>query len=167
MRCWAALSSKPEKQVAAMSADSISVVVGDGANTKLWTDNWTSVGALCHYVPQLFAAMSQTGLRLTVKEGLLQNRWARHIRGALTAPVLCQFLGVWELLRNGESDPLLSDRFIWKWSPDGKYSASSAYRAFFSGSMELRGAKELWRVKAPPRVKFFFLVGLALPAVDY
>jgi hypothetical protein len=132
MRCWAALSSKPEKQVAVMSAASISVVVGDGANTKLWTDNWTSVGALCHYAPQLFAAMSRTGLRLTVKEGLLQNRWARHIRGALTAPVLCQFLGVWELLRNGESDPLLSDRFIWKWSPDGKYSASSAYRAFFS-----------------------------------
>jgi hypothetical protein len=67
MRCWAALPSKPEKQVAAMSAASISVVVGDGANMKLWMDNWTSVGALCHYAPQLFAAMSRTGLRLTVK----------------------------------------------------------------------------------------------------
>jgi hypothetical protein len=39
---------------------------------------------------------------------------------------------------------------------DGRYSASSAYRAFFAGSTALLGAKELWKTKAPARVKFFF-----------
>lgn len=75
-------------------------------------------------------------------------------------PVLCQYLRVWELLRGVSLDPLLSDRFVWKWSPDGKYSVSSAYRAFFFGATELRGAKELWRSKALPRVKFFFWLAI-------
>ena len=71
------------------------------------------------------------------------NRWAREIAGALTAPVLYQYLLVWDLLRNVVLNPLQSDRFVRKWSPDGKYSASSAYRAFFHGSTNLPGAKEL------------------------
>jgi hypothetical protein len=108
----------------------------------------------------LFAASTRAGKRLSVKDGLYQNRWAREIAGALTAPVLCQFLSVWELLRNVTLDPLLSDRFVWKWSSDGKYSASSAYRAFFAGSSELLGARELWQTKAPPRVKFLFWLAL-------
>jgi len=52
-------------------------------------------------------------------------------------------------------DHLQPDRFIWKWLLDGRYSASSAYRAFFSRSSSLLGAKELWQTKAPPKVKFF------------
>jgi hypothetical protein len=71
-------------------------------------------------------------------------------------PVLTQFLKIWELLRDVTLDPLVSDRFVWKWSPGGKYSA---YRAFFD-SMKLHSAKELWRVKAPPHVKFFFWLTL-------
>lgn len=55
-------------------------------------------------------------------------------------------------------NPLQSDRFIWKWS--SKYSASSTYRAFFAGSTTLLGARELWKTKAPPRVKFFFWLAL-------
>lgn len=52
------------------------------------------------------------------------------------------------------------DRFIWRWSVGGTYSASTAYRAFFVGMSSLRGAKELWRVKAPVRTKFFFWLAL-------
>jgi len=48
-RSWAALPAKADKHVQAMSTARISVVVGDGVSTKLWTDNWTSVGPLCHF----------------------------------------------------------------------------------------------------------------------
>jgi len=40
------------------------------------------------------------------------------------------------------------------------YSVSSTYRAFFNGSTSLLGAKELWRIKAPPHVKLFFWLTL-------
>jgi len=107
--------------------------------------------------PELFAALSRAGKTISLKDGLHLNRWAREIVGALTAPVLYQYLLVWDLLRNVVLNPLQSDQFVWKWSPDGKYSASSAYKVFFHGSTNLLGAKELWRTKVPPRVKFFWL----------
>ena len=70
--------------------------------------------------------------------------------------MLCQYLRVWNILRGIVLEPLRVDRFIWSWNADGAYSASSAYRAFFAGSASLPGAKELWKTKAPARVKFFF-----------
>lgn len=104
--------------------------------------------------------MSRSGKKRTVKDGLFQNRWARDIVGAPTTQVLCQYLAVWHLLRSVQLNPLQADRFVWRWSADGKYSASSAYRAFFVGSTSLLDAKELWRTKAPPKVKFFFWLAL-------
>lgn len=56
--------------------------------------------------------------------------------------------------------PLLPDRFVWRWSSTGAYSASSTYRAFFCGSSFLAGAKELWEMKAPPKIKLFFWLAL-------
>lgn len=74
--------------------------------------------------------------------------------------VLCQYLRVWSIIRDLVLHPLQEDRFVWRWTPDGKYSASSAYRAYFAGSASLLGAKELWQTKAPPRVKIFFWIAL-------
>ena len=33
--------------------------------------------------------------------------------------------------------------FVWKWTNDGSYTASSAYRAFFIGMALLPGAKDM------------------------
>ena len=85
--------------------------------------------------------------------GLFNNIWARDITGAL---ILVQYLRVWRVLHDITLNPLQ----VWKWSPDGQYTASSAYMAFFVGSSSLLGAKELWKVKAPSKVKFFFWLAL-------
>ena len=90
---------------------------------------------------------------------MFQYCWTREVVSALTTQVLCQYLRFLRLLSTVVLGPLMSDCFVYKWSPDGKYSASSAYRAFFVGAMSLAGAKEL-KVKAPPRVKFFFWLAL-------
>ena len=153
--CWARLPFRSEKSVAAMAAVSMTLNIGDGASARLWTDSWASVGALCHYAPNLSADISRAGKKRSLKDGIFQNRWARDIVGAPTTQVLCQYLRVWGILRNVILDPLQEDRFVWRWTADGRYSASSAYRAFFAGSSSLLGANELWKTKAPLRVKFF------------
>lgn len=56
--------------------------------------------------------------------------------------------------------PLASDRFISRWTDNGTYSASSAYRVFFVGMSSLLGAKHIWKAAVPPKVKFFFLLAL-------
>ena len=154
-RCWATLSARAEKNVVAMTDASMTVIIGDGASAKLWMDNWSNVGSLCSFAPQLFAAISPRGKKMSLNDGLFQNRWAREIHGADTVQVLLQYLRVWAILRAVVLDPHVPDRLTWKWSPDGKYSVSSTYRAFFEGSTALLGAKELGKTKAPPKVKFF------------
>lgn len=138
-----------------MASVSMSVVHGDGVAAIFWTDAWSQVGALNLFAPNLFNATSCAGRRRSLKDALHLNQWARDITGALTTQVLCQYIKVWEITRPIVLDPLRSDRFVWKWSADGHYSASSAYRAFFHGSSSLLGARELWRTRAPPKVKFF------------
>lgn len=48
----------------------------------------------------------------------------------------------------------LNDKFIWRWAPNQQYSASSTYRAFFTGQCGIPGAKELSKCRAPPCCKF-------------
>lgn len=67
---------------------------------------------------------------------------------------------VWDIIREVNLDPLLHDRFVWKWTADGSFSTSSAYRAFFATSSSLLGAKELWQMRAPQKTKFFFWLAL-------
>jgi hypothetical protein len=45
--------------------------------------------------------------------------------------------------------------FIWRWSPNGQYSACSAYEALFMGQSAAWGAKEIWKVCAPNKCKMF------------
>lgn len=90
----------------------------------------------------------------------VQHRWARDIVGAPTTQVLVQYLRVWNILGMVVLDPLQHDRFVWRWSPDGRYTASSAYHAFFAGSTSMPGVRELWKAKAPARVKFFFWLAI-------
>lgn len=149
-----------EKPAAAMCAVSMSTVLGDGTTALLLIDSWASFGPLCKVTPALYAAISRSGKKRTMKDGLSQNRWARHIVGALTTQVLCQFLQVWQHLCDVDLNPFQVDHFVWKWSSNGKYSASSTYYVFFNGLMSLLGAKDLWRTRAPPKVKFFFWLAL-------
>ena len=117
--CWARLPFRSEKSIAAIAAVSMTVNIGDGASARLWTDSWASVGALCHYAPNLYAAISRAGKKRSLKDGIFQNRWARDLVGAPTTQVLCQYLWVWGILCDVDLHPLQEDRFVWRWTADG------------------------------------------------
>ena len=91
----------------------------------------------------LYNAISRAGRGQSVKDALHNRQWLRDIVGPRTTKVLCQFIRIWLLIWKTVMDPLQSDRFILKWSLDGKYLVSFTYRAFSAGSTELLGVKEL------------------------
>jgi hypothetical protein len=83
-----------------------------------------------------------------LEEGLHNDRWVRDIKGALTIPVLMQFLSIRQWLQEFHLDPSTPDRLEWKWTSSGEFSASSAYKALFLGQQSVEGSKELWKMSA-------------------
>jgi len=129
---WSLLPSKPERKVDHMFQASVSVQVGDGASACFWTDSWLSNGPICRSAPNLFRAVACRRHNRTVKDALDGRQWTRDITGAPTAAVLCEYIHLWDTLETFQLSPHTSDRFIWKWTASGTYTASSAYRRFSS-----------------------------------
>jgi hypothetical protein len=44
---------------------------------------------------------------------------------------------------------------IYRWTPNGKYSAASAYHCQFQGAMTTFPAVDVWKAKSEPKCKFF------------
>jgi hypothetical protein len=83
----------------------------------------------CHYLPKPNLGFHKRDK--SVREALTNRSWVRDIQGALVAHVLCDYVVVWDKVRGVVLNDLASDRFVWQWTTDGTYIASSAYRAFF------------------------------------
>lgn len=139
---------------------SVTVQVGDDATVRFWTDAWLPGWAICDCAPNLFLAVGCRRRRRIVKDALTNRQWARDITGAPTAIVLCEYIAVWDVVESIELMPRTSNRFSWKWTTSGTYTASSAYRAFFTGMTSLVGAKHIRRAATPLNVKFFFWLAL-------
>ena len=84
-----------------------------------------------------------------VADALLDHKWISAIRGSPSVPTLVDFLILWDLVRVVEVSEVQPDRVTWRLTPNGSYSAKSAYRAFFFGRVAAPGAKELWSSRAP------------------
>lgn len=97
---------------------------------------------------------SRTKNKLTVAEALHNCQWVRTIIGSLSVQAIVEYLQVWARV----SEVHLSDdedRFIWRWTRDGCYSAKSVYALLQQGNTGFEGAKRIWLCWAPPKVKFF------------
>jgi hypothetical protein len=112
-----------------MFSASVTVQVGDGTTMRFWTNSWLPDGTICAFVPNLFRAVGCRRHNRTIRDAMLNHQWARDITGAPIALVLCEYVHLWEKLEGIQLTPLDSDRFIWKWTESGAYTASLAYRA--------------------------------------
>jgi hypothetical protein len=126
--------------------------VYDLATALFWTDSWLPEGPIALLAPSLFQAIRRSRRNRSVKDALTDRSWVHDISGAPTASVLCDYVLVWERTEHVVLQPTVPDRFVWAWTADRTYTASSAYRSFFIG------ARHLWRAAAPPKVIFFFWV---------
>ena len=54
----------------------------------------------------------------------------------------------------------LPDKLVWRWTADGTYTASSAYRMLHHGTTSSRGHRLVWKTWAPLRVRIFLWLAL-------
>ena len=91
----------------------------------------------------------------TVSQGLQNDCWITKITGGLSVPAIHECLQVWDLISEVTLWEGTPDRFIWKWSPNGEYTAKSAHKMLHAGSVSFPGSSLIWRTWAPMKVKIF------------
>jgi hypothetical protein len=84
---------------------------------------WLS-GTLHPLVLQLVNTRNRN--RRTVEVALQDNNWLLDISEPMSQEAAIQSLHLWIRVSNLPRNPLSEDKFVWPWSSDGQYSASSA-----------------------------------------
>jgi len=155
-RAWSALEICVDPDVEAFFRASVLAVLGDGSSILFWKDSWLEGKSIECIAPKLLALVPPRFKKVrTVAQALAEDRWTRDITGVPGATALEELNRLGDRLANVQLQPGISDRFTWRWSADGRYSAQSAYRALHLGSTALHGAQLIWCCWAPLKVKFF------------
>jgi hypothetical protein len=68
---------------------------------------------------------------------------------------LLEYLQLWDILAEVESQEGASDKHIWGLSASGIYTAKSAYDAPFEGAISFAPFERIWKSWAPPKCHFF------------
>lgn len=93
--------------------------------------------------------------RRTVAQALHGGRWLRDISGSLSVAAIVDYLKVWDRMSAVQLNQEREDNFIWRWTPNGNYSACSAYKMLHHGSVPFAGHDLIWKTWAALKVKLF------------
>jgi len=94
-----------------------------------------------------------------VVEALVQRRWIQDVQGGLSILARRDYVLLWHTLRDVQLTTE-TDRFSWRWTSTGDYTAASAYWIMHEGNTRTPGAQWVWKNWAPQRVKFFTWLAL-------
>ena len=141
-------------------AAATTVTVGNGRTARFWNSSWPNGLRPRDIAPDIFVLSKKKNC--SVQQALSNNTWISHIdiSNGLTLDHVQQFAHLWEKVAQVTLAEDMEDSIIWKFTKDGSYSASSAYKAQFEGLTTSAMALSVWKVWAPPRCKFFAWLAL-------
>uniref|UniRef100_K3ZCK4 Uncharacterized protein n=1 Tax=Setaria italica TaxID=4555 RepID=K3ZCK4_SETIT len=117
-------------------ASAVTTEVGNGANTKFWTDRWLNGCSIEFLAPHLFASVPKRRVkRRTVQETLLNYYWLQDIQGHYSVAVLAEFLDIWDLVQEVVLQPEVEDN-----SPPNQLMRHSSMEQFLYNRAKLSGA---------------------------
>jgi hypothetical protein len=93
--------------------------------------------------------------KLTVEAALHNGAWIQDISGALTVPIILQYLDARHYMDQIQLRSDEHDCISWHWTASEEYSSKSAYQAMLAGESSVVGVKELWKAKASNKCRFF------------
>ena len=87
---------------------------------------------------------------------LTNNFWISALQNKITNTTqLEEFVSLWIRIQGVFLNSKIEDSITWKWTPNGIYSARSAYWAHFIGSFRSFNTDIIWRTRAENKCKVF------------
>ncbi|GJN12793.1 hypothetical protein PR202_ga31105 [Eleusine coracana subsp. coracana] len=154
-RPWAGLEIPIHPHARALFDISIITQVGNGRSTLFWSDRWLHDCSLGDIAPEVVASVPQRVIKTrTVEQALHNLQWVRDISAGLSLVGLIEYLVLWDLV-SGFSLSDEMDQHRWRHDSFGVFTAKSAYRQFFQGSITFEPWRRIWKTWAPPKCKTF------------
>jgi hypothetical protein len=91
----------------------------------------------------------------SVADALSNNDWIQDVTSPRASPMMMQFVLIYQWLQQVILNQEVEDKLIWRWDSSGMYNAASTYKAMFLGQTSILGAREVWKIKAPNKCRFF------------
>jgi hypothetical protein len=153
---WAHFQFQICKEVQSLVDMAMVTVVGDGCSTLFWKDKWLNGKRIKDLVPGIYAMVHKRIVnKRKVSEAICNQLWISDFRGAMSVPIILEFLQLYQLLEEVALQQGVSDTHLWRLSASGQYSTRSAYKAIFQGATSFQPAQRVWRTWAPGKCKFF------------
>ncbi|XP_071683468.1 uncharacterized protein [Lolium perenne] len=118
-----------------------------------WSSSWLNDAPPKDLAPLIFLASK--GKNRTVRDALDNRNWVVDIVvQAFTVDHMEQYIRLWELVSNINLTPGTDDSIVWILTPNGCYSAKSAYKSKFMAVLPCPFGNIVWKTWAPPS-RFF------------
>jgi hypothetical protein len=129
------------------------VHIHNGKKAKFWTSSWLNGASPAALFPTLFDHSRKKNR--SVAEALHNENWIRDLMHNVSATILTDYVMLWsmiDVMHLDLSDPADDDIVLTR-TTDGVYSANSAYRMQFVGSLLPPFPATIWGAWAPSRCK--------------
>jgi hypothetical protein len=127
------------------------IVLGNGGKCSFWCDRWLHGSAPQCIAPLLFQLARRKNL--LVKVALEGSKWMKGLERISSVEEMDQFFILWQKIQNVELSNA-PDSISWSLTEDGCYSAKSAYEFQFKTRLPLPHLRQVWKVKAEPKIRF-------------
>jgi hypothetical protein len=125
--------------------------IGNGTATKFWMDRWLEGCSLKEIAPAIYKLARRKNY--TVAQGLEAGRWKQGLQRISTTEQLMEYTTLWTMIAQVQQTERL-DKISWKFTANGSFSTSSAYRVQFIGSYADYAWSQLWKAKVENKCKF-------------
>jgi hypothetical protein len=153
-RPWKEFDTQIPQRVTEIFEAATSSIVGDGARTFFWSDNWLPDGRLKD-LAHLFTLIPKRLSKVRMVRDALDGGWLDDIPPNLDTLAIQELLAVADRVEGLTVTEGVTDEFRWDWDVDGVYSSKSCYLGMFRGNMAMAGVLQVWKSRAPAKYRFF------------
>ena len=146
---WQGLTVQIPNEAEKLFLASVQFDLGDGASIKFWRDRWLNGSSVEQLAPNLFKLIIPAAKTMSVAEALQDNKWIAVIRGTPSVQAIMEYLELQDIISTLPISEHRHDTITWRLMANKKYTAKSAYKAFFFGREQAPCAKILWSSGAP------------------